>query len=195
MGGGGGGARSIVPDCHATLPSTPSPNPAGARREGRSVRGSLRDARARGAGGGTRPTDARCRPTAAPNPAPRSPQGDVNEFNQCQTQLIDLHRRGLGSRSAREEFAAYHVLYLIYTRNDTDIRHRHSHSHRHSHRRLPTSTLPHRSPQTLDAPLTLDAPPRLATPLSVPTADASSVRARRRHRARSLGGCQARCDC
>lgn len=51
-----------------------------------------------------------------------APQGDVNEFNQCQTQLITLFEQGLGTRAEAVEFLAYRVLYALYTRNETDVR-------------------------------------------------------------------------
>ena len=41
-------------------------------------------------------------------------QGDLNEFNQCQTQLKPLRRLGLGSVEARMEFKAYKLLYVLH---------------------------------------------------------------------------------
>lgn len=44
-------------------------------------------------------------------------QGDLGEYNQCQTQLRSLYTLGLGGHPA--EFLAYRILYLIYTCNRT----------------------------------------------------------------------------
>ena len=41
-------------------------------------------------------------------------QGDLNEFNQCQTQLLPLRQLGLGSTAVRREFTAYKLLYQIH---------------------------------------------------------------------------------
>lgn len=38
-------------------------------------------------------------------------QHDLNEFNQCQTQLLPLRQLGLGSPAVHREFAAYKLLY------------------------------------------------------------------------------------
>ncbi|KAI5288849.1 hypothetical protein KEM52_001001, partial [Ascosphaera acerosa] len=46
-------------------------------------------------------------------------KGDLGEYNQCQTQLRALYRRGLGGHPM--EFLAYRFLYHIYTRNWTAI--------------------------------------------------------------------------
>ncbi len=40
-------------------------------------------------------------------------EGDLNEFNQCQTQLHLLRREGLVGRS-EDEFVAYRILYYVY---------------------------------------------------------------------------------
>lgn len=47
-------------------------------------------------------------------------QGDSNEFNQCQTQLIDLHDAGLCDFERRCEFVAYRLLYYIFNKADID---------------------------------------------------------------------------
>lgn len=44
--------------------------------------------------------------------------GDSNEFNQCQTQLIRLYRKGL--KGCRVEFIAYRVLYFVYSESVPD---------------------------------------------------------------------------
>jgi hypothetical protein len=49
--------------------------------------------------------------------------GDLSEFNQCQTQLRELYREGLlgpQGHTARAEFAAYRLLYAICTDNRQD---------------------------------------------------------------------------
>lgn len=46
-------------------------------------------------------------------------KGDLGEYNQCQTQLRALYKRGLGGHPM--EFLAYRILYFIYTRNWTAI--------------------------------------------------------------------------
>lgn len=46
-------------------------------------------------------------------------QGDMGEYNQCQTQLRALYRMGL--QGMRDEFAAYRILYFIYTCSRTDM--------------------------------------------------------------------------
>ncbi|KAK4630497.1 hypothetical protein CLAFUW4_08583 [Fulvia fulva] len=50
---------------------------------------------------------------------------DLGEYNQCQTQLRALYKSKLGengtSGGAEDEFTAYRILYLIYTRNRTDM--------------------------------------------------------------------------
>ncbi|KAI5366321.1 Putative SAC3/GANP/THP3 domain-containing protein [Septoria linicola] len=50
---------------------------------------------------------------------------DLGEYNQCQTQLRALYKMKLGENGAsggnQDEFTAYRILYLIYTRNRTDM--------------------------------------------------------------------------
>ena len=45
--------------------------------------------------------------------------GDLGEYNQCQTQLRALHSQHLGGHP--EEFKAYRILYFIHTCNRTDM--------------------------------------------------------------------------
>lgn len=45
--------------------------------------------------------------------------GDLGEYNQCQTQLRALYKLRIGGRPA--EFLAYRILYFIYTGNRTDM--------------------------------------------------------------------------
>jgi len=45
---------------------------------------------------------------------------DHSEFNQCQSQLAQLYKDGRKSRN-RAEFAAYSIIYCLYTRNMTDM--------------------------------------------------------------------------
>lgn len=42
-------------------------------------------------------------------------QGDLGEYNQCQSQLKHLYEHGLPGHP--EEFMAYRILYLLHTRN------------------------------------------------------------------------------
>jgi hypothetical protein len=42
-------------------------------------------------------------------------QGDLGEYNQCQSQLRHLYELGLQGHP--EEFLAYRILYLLHTRN------------------------------------------------------------------------------
>ncbi|KAG0049653.1 hypothetical protein BGZ83_005514 [Gryganskiella cystojenkinii] len=46
-------------------------------------------------------------------------KGDLGEYNQCQTQLKQLYQYGLKGHVM--EFAAYRILYLLHTRNPSDI--------------------------------------------------------------------------
>lgn len=46
-------------------------------------------------------------------------QGDLGEYNQCQSQLRHLYSHGL--KGHPEEFLAYRILYLLHTRNRRDI--------------------------------------------------------------------------
>lgn len=50
---------------------------------------------------------------------------DLGEYNQCQTQLRGLYKMKLGENGGsggnQDEFTAYRILYLIYTRNRTDM--------------------------------------------------------------------------
>ncbi|PPJ50803.1 hypothetical protein CBER1_06493 [Cercospora berteroae] len=50
---------------------------------------------------------------------------DLGEYNQCQTQLRALYKMKLGENGGsggnQDEFTAYRILYLIYTRNRTDM--------------------------------------------------------------------------
>ena len=45
---------------------------------------------------------------------------DHSEFNQCQSQLAQLYKDGRKSKN-RSEFAAYSIIYCLYTRNMTDM--------------------------------------------------------------------------
>ena len=56
-----------------------------------------------------------------PSVAPRIAQGDLNEFNQCQTQLLPLRRMGLGNKKVIMEFAAYRVLYAVQNRDPQEL--------------------------------------------------------------------------
>jgi SAC3 family protein LENG8/THP3 len=42
-------------------------------------------------------------------------QGDLGEYNQCQTRLSELYEEGL--KGARLEFLAYRIIYTLYTQN------------------------------------------------------------------------------
>jgi SAC3 family protein LENG8/THP3 len=46
-------------------------------------------------------------------------EGDLGEYNQCQTQLRALYKLGLGGHP--EEFLAYRILYFVHTCNRTDL--------------------------------------------------------------------------
>lgn len=46
-------------------------------------------------------------------------KGDLGEFNQCTSQLRSLYKLGLAGH--QDEFLAYHILYLIYSRNHSEL--------------------------------------------------------------------------
>ncbi|GAB5591521.1 hypothetical protein Unana1_06421 [Umbelopsis nana] len=46
-------------------------------------------------------------------------KGDLGEYNQCQTQLRELYRKGIAGHE--QEFIAYRILYLLYAQNYSDI--------------------------------------------------------------------------
>ncbi|KAH9444074.1 hypothetical protein MJO28_013589 [Puccinia striiformis f. sp. tritici] len=46
-------------------------------------------------------------------------KGDLGEFNQCTSQLRQLYKLGLEGH--QDEFLAYHILYLIYSRNHSEL--------------------------------------------------------------------------
>jgi hypothetical protein len=48
-------------------------------------------------------------------PAYLARQGDLGEYNQCQSQLRELYKHGLEGHPM--EFLAYRILYLVHTRN------------------------------------------------------------------------------
>lgn len=50
----------------------------------------------------------------------RLSQGDLGEYNQCQTQLASLYRLVEGAGHPME-FKAYRILYLLHTCNRSDI--------------------------------------------------------------------------
>ena len=54
--------------------------------------------------------------SSPPSPYPKA-QGDLGEFNQCQTQLRDLYREGLSNLHVAE-FTAYRILYFLHVQGD-----------------------------------------------------------------------------
>ncbi|CAH7685831.1 SAC3/GANP/Nin1/mts3/eIF-3 p25 family-domain-containing protein [Phakopsora pachyrhizi] len=46
-------------------------------------------------------------------------KADLGEFNQCASQLRQLYKQGL--KGKQDEFLAYHILYLIYSRNHSEL--------------------------------------------------------------------------
>jgi hypothetical protein len=46
-------------------------------------------------------------------------QGDLGEYNQCQTRLSELYEEGI--KGARLEFLAYRIIYTLYTQNRSEI--------------------------------------------------------------------------
>jgi SAC3 family protein LENG8/THP3 len=46
-------------------------------------------------------------------------QGDLGEYNQCQTQLFSLYKTVKGGYA--DEFRGYYLLYLLHTCNNSDI--------------------------------------------------------------------------
>lgn len=46
-------------------------------------------------------------------------QGDLGEYNQCQSQLATLYKEGLPGHKG--EFLAYRILYLLHTCNRSDM--------------------------------------------------------------------------
>lgn len=46
-------------------------------------------------------------------------QGDLGEYNQCQSQLATLYSEGF--KGHQEEFKAYRILYLLHTCNRADM--------------------------------------------------------------------------
>jgi SAC3 family protein LENG8/THP3 len=46
-------------------------------------------------------------------------QHDMNEFNQCQTQLADMYKLGLGKREKIDEFTAYRLLYCLFVQEQS----------------------------------------------------------------------------
>lgn len=47
------------------------------------------------------------------------PQGDLGEYNQCQSQLRTLYAYGLPG--SQMEFLAYRILYLLHTQNRREV--------------------------------------------------------------------------
>lgn len=54
-----------------------------------------------------------CTPSLAPS------QGDLNEFNQCQTQLLALYKKGI--KGSVMEFRAYTLLYLLHQNQASEL--------------------------------------------------------------------------
>jgi SAC3 family protein LENG8/THP3 len=44
---------------------------------------------------------------------------DLNEYNQCQTQLKQLYSNGHGQLSSEMEFTAYRILYYLYLQGNS----------------------------------------------------------------------------
>jgi hypothetical protein len=51
-----------------------------------------------------------------PLPTPIRTQGDMVEYNQCQSMLSNLYDLGLGAKN-RDEFAAYRILMFLHGLN------------------------------------------------------------------------------
>jgi hypothetical protein len=46
-------------------------------------------------------------------------KGDIGEYNQCQTQLKYLYEQGVDG--CEDEFLAYRILYMLFSRNQSDL--------------------------------------------------------------------------
>ncbi|CEI89797.1 hypothetical protein RMCBS344292_04144 [Rhizopus microsporus] len=46
-------------------------------------------------------------------------KGDIGEYNQCQTQLKYLYEQGI--QGCEDEFVAYRILYMLFSRNQSDL--------------------------------------------------------------------------